>query len=88
MTIKLINDLAMQLPEDGTCINRLIKNEFFVPFMKLLNCMQSLFPIFWKSNIRLYGNSFMFWIISIELGPKYFLKMYISVNISDLRISS
>ena len=37
------NNLAMQLPEDGTCINRLIKNEFFVLFIKLLNC-KSLFP--------------------------------------------
>ena len=34
----------MQLPEYGTCINRLIKNEFFAPFMKLLNC-KSLFAI-------------------------------------------
>ena len=41
----LINRLTMQLPEDGTCINHLIKNEFFVPFRKLLNC-KSLFLIY------------------------------------------
>ena len=30
--------------------NRLINNEFFVPFMKLLNC-KSLFSIYWKSTL-------------------------------------
>ena len=77
----------MQLPEDGTCINRLIKNEFFIPFMKLLN-WKSLFSIYstvLKKYTRLYLKSFMFWFLSIRFGQKYFLEMNISVNISDLR---
>ena len=62
--------LAMQLPEAETCINRLIKNEFFVLFMKLLNCKSS-FPI----HTRLYGKSFMFWFLNIfQVSTEIFLK--------------
>ena len=41
----LIISLAVQILEDGSYINRLIKNEFFVPFTKLLIC-KTLFPIY------------------------------------------
>ena len=41
-----------------------------------------------KKYTRLYGKSFMFWFLSIRFGPEYFLKMNISVNISDLRLCS
>ena len=46
---------------------------------------KSLFSIYWKRYTRLYGKPFMFWFLSIRFGPEYFLKMNISVNISDLR---
>ena len=46
--------------------------------MKLLNC-KSLFPILYIEKVytlyRLYGESVMFWFLSISFGPKYFLKM-------------
>ena len=38
-----------------------------------------------KKYTRLYLKSFMFWFLSTRFEPKYFLKMNISVNISDLR---
>ena len=47
--------------------------------------LQIIVSYIFKKYTRLYGKSFLFWFLSIRFGPKYFLKMNISVNINDLR---
>ena len=73
----LVNHFSDSAPRRwNLSVNRLIKNELFVPLMKLLNCT-SLSPIILIS--------FMFWFLSIGFGSEYFLKKNFGVNISDLR---
>ena len=58
----------MQLLEDATYVNHLIKNEFFVPFAKQL-IYKTLFPIYWKIVLDcIYGKFLMFWFLSIRFG--------------------
>ena len=77
----LLIALAVQLPEDGTCIGRLIKNEFFVPFTYETINLQNIVSYILKKYTRLYWKSFMFSFLSIRFGLKCFLKM----NISNIR---
>ena len=76
----LLIALAVQLPEDGTCIGRLIKNEFFVPFTYETINLQNIVSYILKKYTRLYWKSFMFSFLSIRFGLKCFLKMNIRMK--------